>query len=95
MNCNCFKELNEKAEARVLEVIGKDSIFEEGEKGIDGRVYYFGSGHCNFPVNLNYSFSFYKKKKDGTPAKSKTKQELSVPMAFCPMCGIENYIEKD
>ncbi|WAT10105.2 hypothetical protein [Rouxiella badensis] len=85
MACKCFKEIEEKMDARMRKHYGENAA-EIDESSFANQVYLFEEGDfCN--VMLPYLFRFYKRKKNGDLEQRLTNGDTKVAINYCPFCG--------
>lgn len=81
--CNCFSDTLERMKDRVIEKMPKDAIDLE----VDWQGYAFFFSGDRVPVNPKIVYSYRSMKKDGTPKANRTKGEVAILCAYCPLCG--------
>lgn len=82
-NCNCFSDQLNRVKKHV-ELRIPDGATELNFEW-DGYSFIIGGDYS--PVNPKVNYSFRKKKNNGQPAKSLTKDSVSLLASYCCYCG--------
>ncbi|MFV0511911.1 MAG: hypothetical protein ACK5M8_22060 [Shewanella algae] len=82
--CNCFQDLLEKVKSHLKDKIPEDAT--EFEANWENSALILSSGDYS-SVNPRINYSYRKVKRDGTNAKSLTRNSVSVFCDYCPFCG--------
>lgn len=90
--CNCIKEVGEKMELRLKEQIGMENVYSFDHIGFDNMVYSLEGSRMGYLLTIPYSITYSRKKKDGSKAKTLSREKTSLAFAYCPFCG-EKYPE--
>ena len=84
--CNCFEQSLKNIDAKIREQI-PDNV-QDVSIDWDNRVFMFSGGdHC--PVSHQVKLEYRKVKRNGDPARSMTKDSISILPSYCPFCGRE------
>lgn len=88
--CNCLQDAKEKLHAHLMRGVPEDSVIGGSFDGCgwDNTVMSFGKD-TGLHVMLKYRLAFRAKKKNGDIAKNFTRKEISLKMAYCPLCGVK------
>lgn len=86
--CDCFKDIEEKMKARLMEKVPEGSHMVTSS--FDGAGWFnqclnFSSGKVE--VMLKYTLVYRAQKKNKELAKNLTRLDSSVRMSYCPFCG--------
>lgn len=90
--CDCLKVVSDKLEAKLKEDIGpiEKNVYSFDHVGFDNQSLMFsisGNGFSGYAIGLPFSVQYYRKKKDGSRASTRTKKDIKVFMTYCPFCG--------
>lgn len=93
--CTCLKDVSAKLETKLKKDIGVEkNVYSFDHIGFDNQSFLFGdNAFTGYVIGLPYSIEYYRKKKDGSRANSRTKKEVKIFMSYCPFCG-EKYPQK-
>lgn len=84
--CNCFEQSLKKIDAKIREQIPDNA--QEVSIDWENRVFMFNGGDHS-PVSPKVKLEYRKVKGNGEPARSLTKDSISILPSYCMFCGRE------